>query len=88
MSKRVRWRVVLIVLVVAAMITGYVAMGYANARREWIGPGKPPLSEALRKGVKLGLDLRGGIHLVLQVNTADAVKAERDDAAEQLQTQA
>ncbi|PYQ37304.1 MAG: protein translocase subunit SecD [Acidobacteria bacterium] len=88
LSKRVRWRVVLIVLVVAGMITGYIAMGYANARREWIGPGKPSLSEALRKGVKLGLDLRGGIHLVLQVNTADAVKAERDDAAEQLQTQA
>ena len=33
----------LIVLVVSGMITGYVAMGYANARREWIGPGKPTL---------------------------------------------
>ncbi len=88
MSKRVRWRVLLIVLVVAGMITGYIAMGFANARREWIGRGKPPLSEALKKGIKLGLDLRGGIHLVLQVNTADALKAERDDAAEQLQTQA
>ena len=49
-------------------------------RREWVGTGSPPLSEALKKGIKLGLDLRGGIHLVLQVNTADAVKAERDDA--------
>lgn len=48
----------------------------------------PSLSEALKKGIKLGLDLRGGIHLVLQVNTADAVKAERDDAVEQLQNQA
>jgi preprotein translocase subunit SecD len=78
----------LIVLVVAGMIAGYVAMGYANARREWIGAGKPTLTDALKKGVRLGLDLRGGIHLVLQVNTIDAVKAERDDAAEQLQTQA
>ena len=88
MSKRVRWRLLLIVLVVAGMIAGYVAMGYANARREWIGSGKPTLTDALKKGVRLGLDLRGGIHLVLQVNTIDAVKAERDDAAEQLQTQA
>jgi preprotein translocase subunit SecD len=88
LSKRVRWRLLLIVLVVAGMIAGYVAMGYANARREWIGPGQPSLTDALKKGVRLGLDLRGGIHLVLQVNTGDAVKAERDDAAEQLQTQA
>jgi preprotein translocase subunit SecD len=88
LGKRLRWRVLLIFLVVAGMISGYVAMGYSNARREWIGPGKPPLKEALKKGIKLGLDLRGGIHLVLQVNTADALKAERDDAAEQLGTQA
>jgi preprotein translocase subunit SecD len=80
--------VLLVLLVVAGMIAGYVAMGYSNARREWTGPGRPSLSDALKKGVRLGLDLRGGIHLVLQVNTADALKAERDDAAEQLQTQA
>lgn len=88
MSKRLRWRVILIFLVIAGMVAGYVVMGYANARREWTGPGNPPLAEALKKGIKLGLDLRGGIHLVLQVNTADALKAERDDAAEQLQAQA
>ncbi len=32
--------------------------------------------------IKLGLDLRGGIHLVLRVNTDDAVRAEVDDAME------
>ena len=32
------------------------------------------------KKIHLGLDLKGGIHLVLQVNTQDAVKAEVDDA--------
>jgi preprotein translocase subunit SecD len=86
--KRTRWRVLLIVLVVAGLVTGYVATGYSHARKEWLGTGSPPLSEALKKGIKLGLDLRGGIHLVLQVNTGDAVKAERDDAVEQLQNQA
>jgi len=34
--------------------------------------------------IHLGLDLRGGIHLVLKVNTDDAVKAELDDAAQRL----
>ncbi len=34
--------------------------------------------------IHLGLDLRGGIHLVLQVNTGDAVRAEVDDAMERV----
>jgi preprotein translocase subunit SecD len=34
--------------------------------------------------IHLGLDLRGGIHLVLQVNTVDAVRAEVDDAMERV----
>ena len=34
----------------------------------------------LDKRIHLGLDLKGGIHLVLQVNTQDAVRAEVDDA--------
>jgi preprotein translocase subunit SecD len=88
LGKRLRWRVLLIVLTVAGLIAGYVVTGYSHAKKEWIGSGSPPLSDALKKGIKLGLDLRGGIHLVLQVNTADAVKAERDDAVEQLQAQA
>ncbi|HZI65492.1 MAG TPA: hypothetical protein VFF17_02905, partial [Thermoanaerobaculia bacterium] len=88
MSKKVRWRVLLTFLIVAGLVAGYIAMGYANARREQTGSGQPTFSDALRKGVRLGLDLRGGIHLVLQVNTADALKAERDDAVEVLQMQA
>jgi preprotein translocase subunit SecD len=88
LSKKVRWRVLLTILIVAGMVAGYIAMGYANARREGTGTEPVTFSQALRKGVKLGLDLRGGIHLVLQVNTADALKAERDDAAEVLQLQA
>ncbi len=86
MGKKLRWRVLLIVLIVAGAIAGYVATGYSHANKEWTGPGGPTLKDALRKAIKLGLDLRGGIHLVLQVNTADAVKAERDDAVETLKT--
>ena len=88
MGKKLRWRVLLIVLVIAGAVAGYVFTGYRNAKKEWTGPGGPTLRDALKKAIKLGLDLRGGIHLVLQVNTADAVKAERDDAAETLQREA
>ncbi len=38
----------------------------------------------LDKKIHLGLDLKGGIHLVLQVNTEDAVRAEVDDAMERV----
>jgi len=40
------------------------------------------------KKIHLGLDLRGGIHLVLRVNTDDAIKAELDDASQRLISQA
>jgi preprotein translocase subunit SecD len=38
--------------------------------------------------IKYGLDLSGGIHLVLQVQTDDAIKAELDDASLRLKRQA
>ena len=87
MGKKLRWRVLLIVLVVAGAMAGYVWTGYAHAKKDWTGPGAPGLKDALKSAIKLGLDLRGGIHLVLQVNTADALKAERDDSLETLKNQ-
>ena len=38
--------------------------------------------------IHFGLDLSGGIHLVLQVQTDDAIKAELDDAAQRLVSRA
>jgi len=87
LGKNLRWRVLLIVLVIAGAVAGYVGMGFAHAKKDWTGPGSPSLKDALKSGIKLGLDLRGGIHLVLQVNTKDALKAERDDAVETLKNQ-
>ena len=88
MGKKLRWRVLLIVLVVAGAVAGFVWTVTTTRKKDWTGPGSPGLKDALKKAIKLGLDLRGGIHLVLQVNTADAVRAERDDALETLKTQA
>jgi preprotein translocase subunit SecD len=38
--------------------------------------------------IHYGLDLSGGIHLVLQVQTDDAIKAELDDASQRLVSRA
>src|SRR5688572_587633 len=35
--------------------------------------------------IKLGLDLRGGVHLVYQVQTDDAIRVETETASEQFQ---
>ena len=83
MGKKLRWRVLLILLVLAGAVGGFVLTGYARARKD-LGVTNPTIKDALKHAIKLGLDLRGGIHLVLQVNTADALKAERDDAVETL----
>ncbi|MEX1312068.1 MAG: protein translocase subunit SecD [Candidatus Sulfomarinibacteraceae bacterium] len=63
MEKKVLWRVIVIVAVVAAA-------GWSL----W-----PPSEK-----IHWGLDLEGGVHLVLQVQTDDAIKAELDDAAQRL----
>jgi preprotein translocase subunit SecD len=47
-------------------------------------PGIMPSKERLKENVKLGLDLKGGIHLVLQVVTDDAIRGETDQAIDGL----
>jgi len=41
-----------------------------------------------RQKINLGLDLRGGMHLVLQVHTEDALRAQTDSDMERLLQQA
>ncbi|HUO84088.1 MAG TPA: protein translocase subunit SecD [Thermoanaerobaculia bacterium] len=41
-----------------------------------------------REPIRLGLDLKGGTHLVMQVNTGDAIRTEVDQAMERLKGQA
>src|SRR5439155_24429603 len=49
--------------------------------------GFPPSLAKMRQKVHLGLDLRGGMHLVLQVVTDDAIRAETDQAIDNLRQQ-
>src|SRR5262249_29310080 len=68
MNKRIRTRLLIIVGVTALSI--YLFAGF------------PPSRANMHDRIHLGLDLRGGTHLVLQVVTDDAVRAETDQAVE------
>src|SRR5438874_3644025 len=70
MNKRIRNRL-LIILGVAVLAIGLFA-------------GFPPSVAKMKQKIKLGLDLQGGVHLVLQVVTDDAIRAETDNAIETL----
>lgn len=50
--------------------------------------GAVALAYPLNKKINLGLDLRGGMHLVLQVHTEDALRAETDSDMSRLLSQA
>jgi len=45
------------------------------------------LLEAMQKRINLGLDLKGGTHLILQVQVADAVNVDSDNAVEILKSE-
>jgi preprotein translocase subunit SecD len=70
MNKRIRNR--LLATVVVTLFSVYLFAGF------------PPSLANVRERVRLGLDLRGGTHLVLQVVTDDAIRAERDLAIENI----
>src|SRR3954471_21449733 len=70
MNKRVRTRL-LIIIGVTVLSIGLFA-------------GFPPSVAKMKQKVHLGLDLKGGTHLVLQVVTDDAIRAETDQAIESL----
>ena len=49
--------------------------------------GIPPSLEGMKQKIRLGLDLRGGTQLVLQVQVDDALKATTDQTIEALRAQ-
>src|SRR5215510_2342073 len=70
MKKGLRWKFVVIVGVTLACVFGVT--------------GLPPSLERMKERIHLGLDLRGGMHLILQVVTDDAVNIETDLTVERL----
>lgn len=74
MPSKLRWKWLAITVVVAACVFGIT--GLPRSSKE--------LSANWDKRVRLGLDLKGGSHIVLQVQVQDAFKAEADAAMEAL----
>lgn len=74
MSTNLRWKWIVILAVMLACVAGVI--------------GFPTTSEQIqanwRKNIRLGLDLKGGSHIVLQIQVQDAFKAEADRVIEQL----
>jgi preprotein translocase subunit SecD len=73
MKKNLNNRILLIVAVLLVFLFGIF--------RTPEGIGGKALLAALQKQIHLGLDLQGGVHLILQVQVAEAVSDETDNAA-------
>jgi len=78
MNKNIRWKVftTLAVLFVFSAVGVYpiVASQYGITSPSWL----------MAKQLKLGLDLKGGVHLVLRVQTDDAIRLESEQEMERL----
>lgn len=77
MSSQLRWKFILIGIVVLGCIFGVV--GFPTS----LGQVKANFA----KNINLGLDLRGGSHLVLQVNLNEAIQQRCDQAIDDLRNQ-
>lgn len=88
MKRPTGWRLVVTLVVLIGSVAAYVYRGHEALKKNPTAPPNPAIGDVLKNGLKLGLDLRGGIHLVMQVKAEDALRAEASDAAEHLKTEA
>jgi preprotein translocase subunit SecD len=79
MNKNLLWKLLLIVGILLVFLFGIFGIP-----KSFSGQG---LLSAVTDRIHLGLDLRGGTHLILQVQVNDAVKVDSDNAVEILKEQ-
>ena len=72
MNKNLTWKAVVILAVTLLFIAGIFGIP-----KEWSGTG---LLASVANRIHLGLDLKGGTHLILQVQVNDAVNVDSDNA--------
>jgi preprotein translocase subunit SecD len=77
MNKNLNKKIALIFAFLAVCIYGFVGVPAGFSGRA--------LVESMGKRIHLGLDLRGGAHLVLQVVVSEAIGAETDDAVQRVE---
>jgi preprotein translocase subunit SecD len=78
MTKSLRWKVPLIL----AILVLFGALGLYPIVAPRIGINGPQW--LMNYALRLGLDLKGGVHLVLRVHTDDALKLETDLTADRI----
>ncbi len=76
MPRAILYKVAFIVAVMLGCLYGIIEVPRSKAE----------LLENLQKRIRLGLDLKGGSHLVLQVQIQDAVRAHADSTIDRLRT--
>ena len=79
MNKNLGWKVVVIVVTLLVFVYGIFGIP-----QSWTAKG---LLASLGERIHLGLDLKGGTHLILQVQVNDAVNVDSDNALERLKAQ-
>jgi len=78
MNKNIQWKVITII----AVLVVFAGVGVYPIVASMYGIKSPGF--LMQKQLKLGLDLKGGVHLVLRVETDTALQTQTDQAAEQL----
>ena len=78
MRKNLTSKAILIVAILLVFVFGIFGIPNGVSGQAW--------KDALAKRINLGLDLKGGTHLVLQVMVEEAVSAETDNALGRLQS--
>jgi preprotein translocase subunit SecD len=79
MRKNIRTKVIVIIALLAVCVFGIFGLPH--------GVSPAALKAAITNRINLGLDLRGGTHLVLQVNVAEAVGTTTDSDAARIQAE-
>src|SRR5580704_14159542 len=77
MTSNLKWKAVFIAIVLLVCIYGII-----GAPTSWTAA-----KQNFADRIKLGLDLQGGTHLILQVQVQEAVSLETDQILENLMTQ-
>ena len=84
MNKDLVWKFVIIV--VAVLVFAYGIFGIPGGLSGAALASGLVNPSAMRNGIHLGLDLKGGTHLILQVQVNDAVNIDTDNAMQTLKT--
>src|SRR5208337_3948907 len=79
MNKNLKWKLAVSVGILLVFVAGIFGIP-----KDWSGRG---LLASITDRIHLGLDLRGGTHLILQVQVNDAVNVDSDNAIERLKAE-